>query len=173
LACCFLSPVQLSAFAQNTPTTGQQPAQEAAKASTAAKKAQKAAKRASRLHQCIGGLEEHVAICSDDNKFTRKYRNWRTNWERESFGGPTRPIEHRFYSYGESALEYTEGMETANVGWGYVDGAMLRSLIDLHTAATGFTQCTSAIARMQASNLLDQIHRALEQAVTHESIPGP
>jgi 4-phytase / acid phosphatase len=69
-------------------------------------------------------------------------------------------------------LEYTEGMEASNVGWGCVDGATLRSLIDLHTAATDFTQRTPAIAKMQASNLLDQIHRVLQQAVTHKSVPG-
>lgn len=69
-------------------------------------------------------------------------------------------------------LEYTEGMDTANVGWGCVDGPKLRSLIDLHTAASDFAQRTPAIARMQASNLLDHIDKALEQIVTHQSIPG-
>ena len=69
-------------------------------------------------------------------------------------------------------LEYAEGIDISNVGWGCVDGATLRSLINLHTAASDFTQRTPEIARIQATNLLDQIHRALEQAVTHQSIPG-
>jgi 4-phytase/acid phosphatase len=69
-------------------------------------------------------------------------------------------------------LEYAEGMELSKVGWGCVDGATLRSLLDLHTAASDFTQRTPAVAKMQASNLLDQIHRALEQTVTGRSIPG-
>jgi len=69
-------------------------------------------------------------------------------------------------------LEYTEGMDTANVGWGCVDAAKLRSLLDLHTAATDYTQRTPAIARTQASNLLDHILRALKQAKTQKPVPG-
>jgi 4-phytase / acid phosphatase len=69
-------------------------------------------------------------------------------------------------------LEYTEGLDMAQVGWGCVDGSTIRSLIALHTAATDFTQRTPAIARMQASNLLDHIHAAMEQAVEQHPIPG-
>lgn len=69
-------------------------------------------------------------------------------------------------------LEYTEGMDSANVGWGCVDGPALRSLIDLHTAASDFTQRTSVIAQIQASNLLDHIRRSLEQAVTQQRTQG-
>jgi len=69
-------------------------------------------------------------------------------------------------------LEYTEGMDISNVGWGCVDGSKLRSLIDLHTAAVDYTQRTPFIAKMQASNLLDHIHRSIEQAVTQRRIEG-
>jgi len=69
-------------------------------------------------------------------------------------------------------LEYTEGMDASNVGWGCVDGNTLRSLVDLHTAASDFAQRTPAIARMQASNLLDQVHRSFEQVVTGEPVLG-
>ena len=69
-------------------------------------------------------------------------------------------------------LEYTEGMDAANVGWGCVDGEKLRSLVDLHTSASDFTQRTKAIARMQASNLLDHVRRAIEQSVTGKPISG-
>jgi len=69
-------------------------------------------------------------------------------------------------------LEYTQGMSTDHVGWGCVTGANLRSLIDLHTAATDFTLRTPIIARVQASNLLDQIFRGLLQAVTGKRIAG-
>ncbi len=69
-------------------------------------------------------------------------------------------------------LEYTEGMDAANVGWGCVDGVKLRSLIELHTAATDFAQRTPAIAKAQASNLLDHIGKALEQAVAQRPVPG-
>jgi 4-phytase/acid phosphatase len=69
-------------------------------------------------------------------------------------------------------LEYTEGMDAANVGWGCVDAAKLRSLVDLHTAASDFVQRTKAIARMQGSNLLEHVRRALEQSVTGKPISG-
>ena len=69
-------------------------------------------------------------------------------------------------------LEYTEGMPSANVGWGCLDGAKLRSLIDLHTAATDYTQRTHIIARAQASNLLDHIARSLQQAASGKPVAG-
>jgi 4-phytase/acid phosphatase len=69
-------------------------------------------------------------------------------------------------------LEYTNGMDTANVGWGCVDGPMVRSLIGLHTAAIDITQRTPAIANAQASKLLNQIRLDLEQAVEQHPIPG-
>lgn len=69
-------------------------------------------------------------------------------------------------------LEYTQGMDTSQVGWGCIDGSTLRSLIDLHTVASDFMQRTPVIARAQASNLLDHIHRSLKQAVTRRAVPG-
>ena len=63
-------------------------------------------------------------------------------------------------------LEYTEGMSVADVGWGCVDGTKLRSLLALHASASDYTQRTTPIARAQASNLLDHIRRAIEQAAT-------
>jgi len=69
-------------------------------------------------------------------------------------------------------LEYTEGMDRSNVGWGCVDGSSIRTLINLHTAATDFAQRTPAIASMQASKLLEQIHQALQQAVEQHPIAG-
>ena len=69
-------------------------------------------------------------------------------------------------------LEYTQGMDASNVGWGCVDGGKLRSLMDLHTAASDFSQRTSVIARAQASNLLDHVRRAMEQAATGKPIAG-
>ena len=67
-------------------------------------------------------------------------------------------------------LEYTEGKE--DVGWGCVDGARLRNLINLHTSAVEVTQRTPAIARSQAANLFDHIERALEQSVTQKPVAG-
>jgi 4-phytase / acid phosphatase len=69
-------------------------------------------------------------------------------------------------------LEYAQGMDASSVGWGCVDGAKLRSLMDLHTAAADYGQRTSAIARVQGSNLLDHIRRAIEQAASGKAVPG-
>jgi 4-phytase/acid phosphatase len=69
-------------------------------------------------------------------------------------------------------LEYAQGMDAANVGWGCVDGANLRSLLALHTGAEDFTARTPAIARIQAAKLLDQIHLSLKQAIAGKRIPG-
>ncbi len=69
-------------------------------------------------------------------------------------------------------LEYAEGMSADHVGWGCVTGANLRSLIDLHTAATDFTLRTPTIARLHASNLLDHILRSLQQAIANKPIAG-
>ena len=69
-------------------------------------------------------------------------------------------------------LEYTQGMDALNVGWGCVDGAKLRSLVELHTAAADFAQRTTVIARAQGSNLLDHVLRALEQVATGKPVAG-
>ncbi len=68
-------------------------------------------------------------------------------------------------------LEYTQGMDAKDVAWGCIDGPKLRSLIDLHTAASDFAQRTPAVAKMQATNLLDRIDRSLEQAVIGKPLP--
>jgi 4-phytase/acid phosphatase len=69
-------------------------------------------------------------------------------------------------------LEYTEGMPVSSVGWGCVSGGELRSLINLHTAATDYTQRTKAVARVQASNLLEHILESMEQAATDRPVTG-
>jgi 4-phytase/acid phosphatase len=69
-------------------------------------------------------------------------------------------------------LEYTEGMDASEVGWGCVDDEKLRSLMELHTAATDLTERTTILAQIGASNLLVHINEAIEQAVTQKTIPG-
>lgn len=69
-------------------------------------------------------------------------------------------------------LEYTEGMDTASVGWGCVHRDELQSLMTLHSAATDFTQRTPAIARAQASNLLDHIRDSIQQAADQKPVTG-
>jgi 4-phytase/acid phosphatase len=69
-------------------------------------------------------------------------------------------------------LEYAEGMDAANVGWGRVDIHKLRDLLQLHTANVDIAQRTSYIARAQASNLLSHILQSMEQASSAQPIAG-
>jgi 4-phytase/acid phosphatase len=61
-------------------------------------------------------------------------------------------------------LEYTEGMDAANVGWGRVDGEKLRALLQLHIASEDLERRTPYIARAQSSNLLTHLLASMEQA---------
>ncbi len=69
-------------------------------------------------------------------------------------------------------LEYAQGMDTANVGWGCVDGGKLRALLALHTAAEDFTARTPAIARIQAARLLERIRLSLQQSAIGKPVLG-
>ncbi len=69
-------------------------------------------------------------------------------------------------------LEYTEGMEDSNVGWGCVHKPELEQLLQLHAVAVDFTQRTPMTARAQASNLLNLIGLSLEQAAGGKAIRG-
>jgi 4-phytase/acid phosphatase len=69
-------------------------------------------------------------------------------------------------------LEYAEGMDKANVGWGCAGPAEIAAAIELHAAATDFTQRTPAIARAQAANLLNRIRLSIEQAVGRKVVAG-
>ncbi len=69
-------------------------------------------------------------------------------------------------------LEYTDGMDASKVGWGCVNGTNLRSLLELHTAASEFSQRPMPIARAQASNLLQQVLLSLSQAVQGKPLHG-
>ena len=69
-------------------------------------------------------------------------------------------------------LEYTEGMDLSQVGWGCVNGTNLRPLLELHEAASEFLQRPEPIARAQASNLLHKVLLSLSQAATGEPVAG-
>jgi 4-phytase/acid phosphatase len=68
-------------------------------------------------------------------------------------------------------LEYAQGLPKSDGGWGCLTENKVRTLIELHTAAFDLTQRTPAIARMQASNLLDRVNRAMRQVAT--GVPDP
>lgn len=69
-------------------------------------------------------------------------------------------------------LEYTQGMSDADTGWGCLDGATLRYVMQANIAAWDYGDRTPAIARINASNLLDHIRRTMEQSVTGKPVSG-
>ncbi len=69
-------------------------------------------------------------------------------------------------------LEYTEGMSPADTGWGCLDGATLRYIMQANVAEWNYDDRTPAIARMYASNLLDHIRSTMEQSATGKRSPG-
>ena len=69
-------------------------------------------------------------------------------------------------------LEYTEGMEVANVGWGQVDIRKLRGLLQLHTANEDITHRTPYIARIESANLLSHILQSMDQETAGRSVTG-
>jgi len=69
-------------------------------------------------------------------------------------------------------LEYTEGMDAANVGWGRVDIHKLRELLQLHTASEDISGRTPYIAQAQSANLLFHILKSMEQAAAGHAVAG-
>jgi len=69
-------------------------------------------------------------------------------------------------------LEYAQGMSDADTGWGCLDGATLRFIMQLNIAAWEFGYRTPAVARMYSSYLLDRIEKTMEQSEAGKPVPG-
>jgi 4-phytase/acid phosphatase len=69
-------------------------------------------------------------------------------------------------------LEYTNGLDKAQVGWGRVDEKTLRELLQIHTTEGDVMERTPLIARIQASGLLSHIVRSMQQSVEGKPIAG-
>lgn len=69
-------------------------------------------------------------------------------------------------------LEYANGMEGKDLGWGKLSASDLREIMALHTAFADLTRRTSYIARAHGSNLLSHIAASMQQAVRGASVPG-
>jgi 4-phytase/acid phosphatase len=69
-------------------------------------------------------------------------------------------------------LEYTEGMDSTQVGWGRVDASKVRELIQLHTASAELERRTSYVARAGSSNILRHILSSIEQAINGKAMDG-
>lgn len=69
-------------------------------------------------------------------------------------------------------LEYTQGMSQADTGWGCIDGATLRTIMQVNSAHWDYTKRTPAVARMIASTLLDRILKTMQQSVNGGGATG-
>jgi len=69
-------------------------------------------------------------------------------------------------------LEYADGMQGKDLGWGRLDETNLRQMLVLHTLYSELARRTPYIGRMQASNLLSHILESLEQAVSGRPVSG-
>jgi len=69
-------------------------------------------------------------------------------------------------------LEYTNGMQGSDLGWGRLTKENLIQVLELHKLYADLTRRTPYLARARGSNLLAHILRSLEQAESGERIPG-
>ena len=69
-------------------------------------------------------------------------------------------------------LEYVEGMQGKDLGWGRLDANTLFRVLELHAVYADLMRRTPYLARLRGSNLLDHILRSMEQAATGKAVPG-
>jgi 4-phytase/acid phosphatase len=69
-------------------------------------------------------------------------------------------------------LEYTNGMEGNDLGWGRLTESNLRQMMTINTAYADLMWRTPQIGRTLASNLLSHVAKAMEQAVAGKAVPG-
>lgn len=69
-------------------------------------------------------------------------------------------------------LEYVNGMEGKDLGWGRLTVPKLLEIMQLHAVYADLARQTPYIARIQGSNLLNHILRSMEQAVDSAPIRG-
>jgi 4-phytase/acid phosphatase len=69
-------------------------------------------------------------------------------------------------------LEYTNGMEGKDLGWGRLDEARLLQVMSLHTAYEELLRRDPYIGRASASNMLSHILKSMEQAITAKPVAG-
>ncbi len=69
-------------------------------------------------------------------------------------------------------LEYTNGMEGHDLGWGRLTESNLRQMMTLHVGYTDLVRRTPQIGRTSASNLLSHVVKAMKQAATGKAVPG-
>ena len=69
-------------------------------------------------------------------------------------------------------LEYANGMEGKDLGWGRLTRAKLLEIMRIHGAYVDLARQTPYVARIQASNLLSHILRSMAQAASGTTLSG-
>jgi 4-phytase / acid phosphatase len=69
-------------------------------------------------------------------------------------------------------LEYLNGMDGNDLGWGRLDAGKLMEVMRLHAAYADLARQTQHVARVQGSNLLSHILLSMEQVVKGRTVVG-
>ena len=69
-------------------------------------------------------------------------------------------------------LEYANGMQGRQLGWGRLNAANLLQVLSLHTAYADLMRRTPQLARTRGSYLLTAILRSLEQSISGKVVKG-
>jgi 4-phytase/acid phosphatase len=69
-------------------------------------------------------------------------------------------------------LEYTEGMQGKDLGWGRLDAGALFRILELHAAYADLMRRTSYLARARGSNLLYHVLQSMKQAAAGKATTG-
>ncbi len=69
-------------------------------------------------------------------------------------------------------LEYADGMQGKDLGWGRLTTENLFRVLELHSVESDLVRRTPYLARARGSNLLAHVLESIEQAATGKSLPG-
>jgi 4-phytase/acid phosphatase len=69
-------------------------------------------------------------------------------------------------------LEYTEGFQGKDLGWGRLDADALYRILELHAVYADLMRRTSYLARARGSNLLYHVLQSMQQAATGKATTG-
>ena len=86
--------------------------------------------------------------------------------ELTSISGQIDPIAEAFY------LEYVDGWDMKDIGWGRVDETAMLRLMNMRANFISQVQRTPFTAKAHSSNLLSHILRSMEQSTGTQSVPG-
>lgn len=69
-------------------------------------------------------------------------------------------------------LEYADGMQGKDLGWGRLNEDNLSRVLEIHALYADLIRRTPYVARARSSNLLEHVLRSIEQATTGKVVPG-